>query len=369
MGEIFRFELGFRLRQVSTYLFFGVLFLLALLFISTDVIQISGGDGRVKGNAPYVLALAGTILTALGAVIASATMGTAIYRDFEANAHELFFTTRLTKRDYLLGRFAGAFVVTLLVFSAIPLGFLVGTVAPWVDRADFGPFRPEAYLSYMGLFLVPNLLLIGALFFVFGALTRSLLAIYVQGVLLFVAWAIAQQLLGSLENRNVAAVLDPFGLGAVSLTTRYWSVAERNNDLLPLSGVLLWNRLLWTGVALGIFAVGYRLFTFSRNPLTVVKRRAADAAPLAGGPPPPASPPPPPSGAAATEPPCGRGGRGGPRNEDRGGGPYPGGGPLPRGGPNPAVNEPSESMPAPPCAGRPPGRGRRRGRWGLRRPC
>ena len=59
MGEIFRFEVGFRLRQVSTYLFFAVLFLMGMLFISTDIIQISGGDGRVKGNAPYVLALAG----------------------------------------------------------------------------------------------------------------------------------------------------------------------------------------------------------------------------------------------------------------------------------------------------------------------
>jgi len=49
--------------------------------------------------------------------------------------------------------------------------------------------------------------------------------------------------------------------------------------------------------------------------------------PAGSGPPPPASPPPPPSGAAATEPPCGRGGRGGTRDEGRGGGPNPG--PLP----------------------------------------
>ena len=282
MGEIFRFEVGFRLRQVSTYLFAAVLFLMALLFISTDIIQISGGDGRVKGNAPYVLALAGTILTALGAVIASALMGTAVYRDFEANAHELFFTTRLTKRDYLLGRFLGAFVVTLLVFSAIPLGFLAGTGAPWADRANFGPFRPDAYLAYFGVYLVPNLLLIGALFFVFGALTRSLLAIYVQGVLLFVAWAVAQSLLGSLENREIAAVLDPFGLAATALTTRYWTVAEKNGSLVPLTGTLLTNRLLWTGVALAVLAVGYRLFTFSRNPIALRRaRQQAEAPPAA----------------------------------------------------------------------------------------
>lgn len=277
--EIFRFELRFRFRQVSTYIFFAVMFALALLFISTDIVQIGGGSGRVQGNAPYVITIAGTILIAFGAVIASATMGTAVYRDFEANAHELFFATPISKAGYLLGRFVGAYVVTAFIFSGIPLGFLLGTVAPWVpDKASFGPFNAGAYLSFIGIFLLPNLLFIGALFFIFGALTRSLLAIYAQGVILLIGWSIAQSLLGNLDNRVLAAYFDPFGLSAVSQAVRYWTVSERNTQLLPLSQHILGNRLLWMGIAGVIFAVGYRLFTFSRNPLTLPRRKGAKTA-------------------------------------------------------------------------------------------
>ena len=269
MKEIFLFELRYRLRQVSTYIFFAVLFALALLFMSTDVVQLGGGDGRIMGNAPFVLAVAGNILTLFGSIIVSALMGTAIYRDFEANAHELFFTTRLTKRDYLIGRFAGAFVVTLLVFLAIPLGFLAGTIAPWAEKSNFGAFRAEAYLSFIGIYLIPNLLLIGSLFFVLGSLTRSLLAIYVQGILLFVGYLLAQRLLSSLENREIAAFVDPFGIGATAIITRYWTQAEKNANLIPFAGSILYNRLFWTIIAAAIFAVGYRLFAFSKNPIAL----------------------------------------------------------------------------------------------------
>ncbi|MBC7806724.1 MAG: hypothetical protein H7145_11285, partial [Akkermansiaceae bacterium] len=273
--EIFRFELRFRFRQVSTYIFFAVMLALAVLFISTDVVQIGGGSGRVQGNAPYVITVAGTILIAFGSVIASATMGTAVYRDFEANAHELFFATPISKAGYLLGRFFGAYVVTAFIFSGIPLGFLLGTVAPWADKASFGPFNAGAYLSFIGIFLLPNLLFIGALFFIFGALTRSLLAIYAQGVLLLIGWGIAQSLLSSLDNRVLAAYFDPFGLGAVSQTVRYWTVSERNMQLVPLSQHILGNRALWVGIAGLIFAVGYRLFAFSKSPLVLSRTKGA----------------------------------------------------------------------------------------------
>ena len=269
MKEIFLFELRYRLRQPSTYVFFSILFALGLLFISTDAVQIGGSDGRIKGNAPYVIAIAGNILSLFGSIIVSALMGTAIYRDFEANAHELFFTTRLTKRDYLVGRFLGAYLVTLLVFSAIPLGLLAGTIAPWADKTNFGPFRADAYLSLMGVYLAPNLFLMGALFFVLGSLTRSLLAIYVQGIVLFVGYLLAQTLLRSLENREIAAFVDPFGIGATSLVTRYWTQTEKNASLIPLTGAVLTNRLFWTALGAIIFALGYRMFTFSKNPMTL----------------------------------------------------------------------------------------------------
>lgn len=269
MQHVFLFELRYRLRQVSTYLFFLILFLLAFGFVASDVVKLGGGDARVHINAPLVLGRIVTLLTALGAVMASALVGTAIYRDFECGVHELFFTTRVSKRAYFGGRFLGAFLVTLLVFSGILWGVLVGTLMPWVDQTKLQPFRAASYVQPFLLFLVPNLLLVSALFFTLGALTRSLLAIYAQGVVLLVGYLIAVNLLRDLDNRVLAGLLDPFGLTPTRLMTLYWTTAEKNTQLLPLTGYLLWNRLLWLGVSVATLAAGYRAFAFSARPLSV----------------------------------------------------------------------------------------------------
>ena len=274
MRNVFLFELRFRMRQVSTYLFFLVLFLLTFLFVTTDAVKIGGGDGQIKVNAPIVLGQVVGIMGAFGAVIASALVGTAIYRDFEAQAHELFFTTRLSRAAYFFGRFLGALVVTLFVYSGLLLGVLLGSLMPWVDKNSLGAFRIESYINVFLVILLPNVLFLSTLFFVFGTLTRSLLAIYLQGVLVFVGWAIALTLLSSVENRLAASLFDPFGLAATSVVTRYWTLAEKNSQLLPLTGALLYNRLLWVGLGLGTLALGFRLFQFSARANPLVRSKA-----------------------------------------------------------------------------------------------
>jgi ABC-type transport system involved in multi-copper enzyme maturation permease subunit len=273
MKDVFLFELRFRFRQVSTYIFFAILFLFSFLFVTSDVVQIGGGSGQVKTNSPYVLAQVVGILGAFGAIMASALAGTAIYRDYEAQAHELFFTTRLKKRDYYFGRFFGAFLVTLIVYSGLLFGLLLGSFMPWVPASTLGPLHIESYINIFLLVLLPNVLLLSSVFFVFGALTRSLLAIYALGVLLFVGYAISTGLLSTLENRPLAALMDPFGLTAIRVTTQYWSLIEKNTRLLPLAGNLLTNRIFWAAISLSVLVLGYRLFQFSaRGPMITLGR-------------------------------------------------------------------------------------------------
>lgn len=265
MLGVIAFELRFRLRQATPYLFFALLFLLGFLCYATEAVRVTNGEA-VKANAPTTIAVLASILTVLGSVMVSGLMGTTVYRDFERRTHELFFTTPLRKRDYLLGRFVGSYLITLLVFAGVVLGLPFGAAMPWVDHSRFLPFQPGPYVSAYLLFIVPNLFLVGALFFMVGALTRKLTTIYTTGVLLFVGYALAGGSLQQLENRMLAAILDPFGLRALRELTRYWSVADQNNSVVSLAGPLLWNRLLWLIVAIIVFAVGYRLFHFAAQP-------------------------------------------------------------------------------------------------------
>jgi ABC-type transport system involved in multi-copper enzyme maturation permease subunit len=139
--QIFGFEVRYQLRRPATWLYFAILFLLAFGFLSSDAVEIGGGRGKVLKNAPWVLANATAILTAVGQVITSALVGTAILRDFQTRTHELLFTTAMTRVGYLAGRFAGAFVAMAVVYSAIPLGALVGSMMPWVDPEKLLPLH------------------------------------------------------------------------------------------------------------------------------------------------------------------------------------------------------------------------------------
>jgi hypothetical protein len=63
-----------------------------------------------------------------------------------------------------------------------------------------------------------------------------------------------------LESEAVAAVLDPFGVVPFFLTTRYWTVFDKNTRLLPLEGPFLLNRLLWLAVGLVILGIAFWKF-------------------------------------------------------------------------------------------------------------
>jgi hypothetical protein len=64
--------------------------------------------------------------------------------------------------------------------------------------------------------------------------------------------------------------MDPLGIGAFEVATRYWTVADRNHRLLALDGPFLASRALWLGLAIALLAFTYWRFSFR---LTGTSRR------------------------------------------------------------------------------------------------
>ena len=289
---VFRFELDYHRRRPSTYLFFAMMFLLTFFGMASDAFLIFDNQGQVMKNAPIILSQTMAVMCAIGQTITTALMGTAILRDVQLKSHELVFTTRVTRTGYLAGRFAGACLVMLFIYAALPLGSLAGTLMPWVDHDRLQAFRLMSYLQPFLIIVVPNVLFVSALFFAIGAITRNLLAIYVQGVALLVVWAVSQSALNDIDKRWLGALVDPFALTTTGLVTRYWTVAEKNARLLTLTGPLLWNRLLWLGVAVAILGFAFavvRLESEARPLLPVWLRRRPRAVPAPAASPRPAS--------------------------------------------------------------------------------
>src|SRR5205814_2135152 len=109
----------------------------------------------------------------------------------------------------------------------------------------------------------PNALWIGAIFFALAALTRKMLPVYIGSVLVLIGWMIASQLIRDIDNKTLAAMIDPFGSRAMSVLAEYWTVADRNTRTVPLEGVVLWNRALWVGFAALLSGLCYWRFSFS----------------------------------------------------------------------------------------------------------
>jgi ABC-2 type transport system permease protein len=264
MLQIILFELSYRMRRPATYGYFLILFLMSLLFASTDAVMIGGGVGQVFKNAPYTINQVTMIMCVFGTFIISAMMGVPVFRDFDHRFHEIMFATPIRKWQYLGGRFIGSYIVTVGILSGIILGIWVGQYMPWADAAKFGPTKLIYYIQPFINYILPNTLLLGAIFFAAGSYFRSQLAIYVQGIVVFAFYLVISQLMGDADTNNLYSIAEPFGLSATRELTRYWTTAEQNTQVVTLSSFLLYNRLLWTGIAAVIMLLFARFFTFSK---------------------------------------------------------------------------------------------------------
>ena len=289
-GAVYRFELRYHLTRPVTWAYFAMFAIGAFAMMTTDTIALAGGTGQVMRNAPWVIVRAMLLIVVLGQIVVAGLVGNAVLRDYQYRAHELLFTTTITRFAFLGGRFLGAFTVMVVIHLGMIVGLAVGAAMPWMDQARVLPFDAAHYFVPFVILVVPEILVISAIFLAVGALTRNAFAVHTQGIVLLVAWSVAQTLIGSIDNRTVAALLDPVGLSAFELVTRYWSVAEKNTREAALGGVLLANRILWTVVALGVAWLTGALFRFRSAPPSLLRRRnvvedvtseGAPAAPIA----------------------------------------------------------------------------------------
>lgn len=286
MLSIALFELRRALWRLSTWIYFLVFFALAGLALSAAAGAFPGVNvvfgGKSFANSPQTLMSISSVLGLCALLVAGGVMGQAVYQDFAHGTHTLFFTAPISRARYLGGRFLGAFLTMLIVLSSIGLGLWVTSLMPWNQPERLGPQRLAHYLWPYVINLLPNLLFAGSIFFSLAALTRRILPVYISSVVLFLGYLLATNLLGNLDSRTLATLLDPFGLLAFMRTTEYWTLDERNTRLAPLTGALLANRLLW--LALGGAILAYTFARFQRTHSLSLSRSEPTAEPPAAAP-------------------------------------------------------------------------------------
>lgn len=273
--EFVRFELKVRFRQPAVYLFSLLFGALSFAAMTTDAVQIGGGGGQTLINAPYVVAQMLAIMSVFGILLVTAFAAGAVVRDFDEGAYQLFYTKPIHRRDYLLGRFIGGLLTAMFVMGACSVGMMIGSVMPWLDAERLGPFSLATFVQPLLVFVFPTLFVLGSIFFAVATFTRRMLWAYVAVAGLMVLFGVSEAFVGDLDNDTIAALMDPFGMSAFSIETRYWTPNERNTALIPFSGTVLLNRVLWS--ALGVIILAFTVMRYRMLAPSVGSKRGKAA--------------------------------------------------------------------------------------------
>jgi ABC-2 type transport system permease protein len=286
--EFFTFEMRFRIKSVSTYVYFLVWFAFSFLSIASESFgPVGNSNGKVLLNGPWANSYNDLGACLFGVIIIAAIFGTSILRDFQRDTYQILFTKPVSKFAYLGGRWAGSFATTVFAFSGMVFGTYFGTFAPWADHTRIAPNHVSWYIQPFLSIIVVQIFFMGSLFFAVAALTRKIFIVYLQGVALFMLYIIGLTVFSATRSLEHfwTGILDPIGFILFDDITRYWTVIEKNSLLLPWDfsgyspGIFLYNRLLWSAVGLLSLAGLWRFFPMSVEALTARSqgKRAAKA--------------------------------------------------------------------------------------------
>ncbi|MGB9123806.1 MAG: hypothetical protein WCE73_24540, partial [Candidatus Angelobacter sp.] len=118
------FEIRFWLRSWMVWIFLFIIGLLVFGVVSSDQVQLGGALSNTDHNAPFVIQNFYSFIALLTLLMSTAFVNSAAIRDFSYNTYQIIFTTPLRKFDFLLGRFIGASLISVIPMLGVSLGIL-----------------------------------------------------------------------------------------------------------------------------------------------------------------------------------------------------------------------------------------------------
>ncbi len=274
---IFKHELKYWFKQPTFYIFAAILFIISCFMAAAnagifDSITSSTGSSNII-NSPFAINGMFNGMTVLMLFLLPSIIGVSVYRDYKSEMHTILYSYPFTKGSYLLAKFFSSFLIVLLIVAFIGLGLFIGFRLPGTNSEIVSGFSVMAYVQTYLVYIIPNMFLFGAIVFGVVTFTRNISAGFITVVLLLFVQGLAGGLIGEVDNRFMAGLLDPFGGEAIRYYVQYWTVAEKNETLLPIGSLIIYNRILWLSIAVGIFAFVYKKFSFSQNALSFSFRK------------------------------------------------------------------------------------------------
>src|SRR5215467_13544552 len=230
------FEIKFWLRSWMLWIFFVVITLLVFTAVSTPNLTLFFVLTNTHRNAPFVI------------------QGYYAYMSLFMLIMMAAFINSSALRDFLLGRFVGGTVLSAIPMLGVSAGILLAKYMPWADPDRWGPVDLSAHLHGITVLVLPTVFFMAAILFAAAVLARNEIVPFVVAIVLLIGYIAGDSIVSDIKYERIAALLDPFAARTLGLVTKYWTVAEKNSLSIHYSGLMLWNRLLWIGVGLAVFA-------------------------------------------------------------------------------------------------------------------
>ena len=260
-------ELKYNLKQPMSYLFFLIVFLLVFAANVTNDVTIGGSLGNVYRNAPHIITIYSIILSLNGLLFAAAFFNNSALRDHKNNFQDIIYSTPIDKFGYYLGKFFASLFLSTIPLTAVFFGIIIGSkIAPlmgWIDADRFGPFYLDTFINNYFIFILPNMFIGGTIIYSLAQEFKNTMVSFVGAMLILVGYIIAGQLSSDIDNETIAALVDVFGIEAYNVTSKYYTPLEKNTLSPSLIGLLLYNRLIWIGIASVILFISYKRFSFT----------------------------------------------------------------------------------------------------------
>ncbi|MGC1473289.1 MAG: M1 family aminopeptidase [Psychroserpens sp.] len=268
-STIFFHELKYWLKKPAFYIYMAIFFVLAVFFSATtagifDSITATTGSSRIVNSPSSVTGLFNG-LTIFIFFLFPSIIGVSVYRDYKSEMHTILYSYPFSKGNYLFAKFFSSILIVTSIVFVIGIGMFIGFRLPGTNSELVTAFDFKSYFDAYWVFILPNILLFGAIVFAVVTFTRNIAAGFITVILLLFVQGVTENLLSDPDSRYLAGLLDPFGAAASDYYTRYWTVSEQNEMHIPIKELILYNRLIWLGVASLVFGLVYYFFQFSQN--------------------------------------------------------------------------------------------------------
>lgn len=258
--KMLAFEWRYYTKQPSFIVTCLVFFLLPFLAMTIDQITIGAG-GNTNLNSPYAIAETLFLFSLFAMFLVINFVANTATRNDSSMMSEIICTKPIPPVPYRLGRFFGAFLVSVTVFSLVPLALLLGSLMPWLDQTRLGEFSLMAYVSPFVIFSITTLFVLSAIFYSVALRFRSMMAVYLSALGLFIIYIVSRNVFDEPDQKQLLALFDPFGWHTFGQLSSYWSPFERNTLSIPLSDIVISNRLLWLSFGIGCLLVFGKMFS------------------------------------------------------------------------------------------------------------